>query len=153
MKNKLKIGLVCSRGGHLLQLFLLKKWWNKYEHFWITGKGGDSDYLLKEEKIYFGFFPEHRNLLNALKNLILGLKVLSDERPDLLVSTGAGIAPPIFLIGKILGCKLVFLDSYTFIKYPSLSARLVSFIADKVLVQHQSAVNFFAKAEYWGSVL
>jgi len=153
MKNKLKIGLVCSRGGHLLQLFVLKKWWSKYEHFWITGKGGDCDYLLKGEKIYFGFFPEHRNLLNALKNLILGLRVLSEERPDLLVSTGAGIAPPIFLIGKILGCKLVFLDSYTFIKYPSLSAKLVSLIADKVLVQHQAAVNFFAKAEYWGSVL
>lgn len=153
MKRRIKIGLVCSRGGHLFQLYNLKDWWNKYDRFWVTGKGEDSLFFLKKEKIYYGFFPEHRNVYNAFKNFILGFKIINKEKPDILVSTGAGIAPPIFLAGKILRCKLIFIDSYTFVEYPSLSFRLVSLMCDKLLVQHKKAEKFNKKAEYWGSAI
>lgn len=152
MKKKIKIGLVTSRGGHLFQLYQLKEWWRRYERFWITGRGGDSDYLLKNEKVYYGFFPEHRNLFNALRNFFLGFKIVVKEKPDLLVSTGAGIAPPIFLAGKILGCQLIFIDSYSFVKYPSLSARIVNFLVDKLLVQHPKVVKFLKRGEFWGAI-
>ena len=36
---QLKIGLITSRGGHLFQVYQLKKWWSKYDRFWITGEG------------------------------------------------------------------------------------------------------------------
>lgn len=153
IENKIKIGLICARGGHLLELYLLRDWWKDYDRFWITDKGDDANYLLKGEKIYFGFFPEHRNIFNAIRNFFLGLKIIKSEKPDILISTGAGIAPPVFLAGKILGCKLIFLDSYTFINYPSLSARLVSFFVDKLLVQHRSVKKILKKAEFWGSVM
>lgn len=152
-KKKVKLGLITSRGGHLFQLYSLKDWWKRYDRFWITGKGEDSTFLLKKEKVYFGFFPEHRNLINALRNFFLGLKIMIKERPDLLVSTGAGITPPIFLAGKIFGCKLIFIDSYSFVKYPSFSARLVSSFVDKLLVQHPQMTKLLKKAEFWGSVL
>jgi len=151
--REIKIGLVCSRGGHLLELFSLKDWWGKNNRFWVTGKGEDINYLLKKEKVYYGYFPEHRNFVNALRNFFLGLKVVAREKPDLLVSTGAGIAPPVFLAGKIFGCKLIFIDSYTFIKDPSLSARLVRPFVDKLLVQHRGAKKFIKKAEYWGGIV
>ena len=145
--------LVSSRGGHLYQLFLLKSWWCKYSRFWITGKGSDTESLLDGEKIYYGFFPESRNLLNAIRNFILGLKLINKEKPDLLVSCGAGIAPPIFLAGKLLGCKTLFLDSISFVKYPSLSAKIVSLFANVVLTQHKDVVNKLKNSEYWGEVL
>lgn len=153
MKKKIKIGLVTSRGGHLFQLYSLKDWWKRYDRFWVTDQGQDTRYLLKNEKVYYGFFPEHRNPVNALKNFFLGIKIILKERPNLLVSTGAGIAPPMFLAAKIFGCRLVFIDSYTFVKYPSLSARLVAPLVDKLLVQHRKAKRFFKKAEYWGRVV
>ena len=149
----MKIGLVTSRGGHLFQVYQLKSWWNQYEHFWITDKGGDSDYLLRNEEVYYGYFPESRDLINAFRNFFLGLKVLKKEKPDLLFSCGAGIAPPIFLAGKILGCKLIFMEPYDFIVYPTLSGRLVAPIVDKFLVQHKCQLKFFPKAEYWGATL
>ena len=136
-----------------MQLYLLKDWWRRHERFWLTGKGGDVSYLLKKERVYFGFFPEHRNVFNALRNFFLGLRLIKTERPDLLISTGAGIAPPIFLVGKIFGCRLLFLDSYTFSKYPSLSARLVSPLVDKLLVQHKTIQKLLKKAEFRGSIL
>lgn len=149
----MKIGLITSKGGHLYQLYQLKKWWSKYQHFWITDKGEDVNYLLKNEKIYYGFFPESRHLINAIKNFFFGLAILRKEKPDLLFSLGAGIAPPIFLAGKLLGCKLIFMEPYDFIAYPTLSGRLVAPILDKLLVQHKEQKEFFKKAEYWGSTI
>lgn len=149
----MKIGLITSRGGHLFQLYQLRDWWQKYDRFWVTGRGGDSDYLLKKERVYYGYFPESRNLFNAIRNFFLALKILGKEKPSLLISTGAGIAPPFFLAGKLLGCKLVFLEPYDFVEYPSLSAKLVVPLVDKLLVQHQEQRAFFRRAEYWGAVL
>ncbi len=149
----MKIGLITSRGGHLFQLYQLKPWWSSHKRFWVTGRGGDSDYFLKEEKRYYGFFPESRNVINAFKNLFLAIKILRKEKPDLLLSCGAGMAPPFFLVGKFLGCKLIFIEPYDFIAFPSLSGKLVSPLVDKLLVQHEIQKKFFKKAEFWGSTL
>lgn len=149
----MKIGLVTSKGGHLFQLWQLKNWWQRYDRFWITNKGKDVDYLLKKEKVYYGYFPESRNLVNAAKNFFLGLKILRKEKPDLLFSCGAGICPPIFLAGKLLGIKLIFIEPYDFVAYASLSGRLVAPIVDKLLVPHKFQKKFFKKAEYWGASL
>lgn len=149
----MKLGLITSRGGHLFQLYQLKKWWGRYDRFWITDKGGDVDYLLKSEKVYYGYFPESRNIINAIKNFFLGLKILKKEKPDLLFSCGAGITPPMFLAGKILGIKLIYMEPYDFIKYPSLSGRLIYPLVNKFLVQHRIQKKFFKKTEYWGEAL
>jgi beta-1,4-N-acetylglucosaminyltransferase len=149
----MKIGLITSRGGHLFQVYQLRDWWSCYERFWITDKGGDSDYLLKGEKVYYGYFPESRNIINAIRNFFLGWQILKKEKPNLLFSCGAGIAPPVFLAAKFLGCKLIFMEPYDFIKFPSLSGRLLSRFVDKFLVQQTCQKKFFKKAEFWGGTL
>ncbi|MDO8551806.1 MAG: hypothetical protein Q7S03_03970 [bacterium] len=83
-KKAVKVGLICSRGGHLYQLYSLRKWWGKYDRFWITGKGKDSKYLLQKERIYYGYFPEHRDIFNAFRNFFLGLRIIWLEKPDLI---------------------------------------------------------------------
>lgn len=153
INKKKKIGLITSRGGHLFQVYQLKNWWQHYDRFWVTGKGKDVEYLLKKEKVYFAYFPESRSLVNAFKNLILAFRILWKEKPDLLFSTGAGVAAPFFLVGKILGCKLIFMEPYDFIKYPSLTGKLVAPLVDKLLVQHLLQKNFYKNSEYWGTVL
>jgi len=149
----MKIGLITSRGGHLFQVYQLKEWWSRYDRFWITQKGEDSGFLLKGERIYYGHFPESRHLINAIRNFFLGWKILKKEKPDLLFSCGAGIAPPVFLVAKFFGCKLIFMEPYDFIKFPSLSGRLLEPLVNKLLVQQVCQKNFFKKAEFWGSTL
>ena len=109
--------------------------------------------LQEKEKVYYGNFPESRNVVNAVKNFFLGLKILTKEKPDLLFSCGAGICPPIYLAGKLLGCKLIFMEPYDFVAYSSLSGKLVASIVDKLLVQNKTQMKFFKKAECWGSTL
>jgi len=149
----MKIGLITSKGGHLFQVYQLKDWWVNYDRFWLTDKGGDSDFLLKGEKVYYGYFPESRHLINAIRNFFLGWKIIRKEKPDLLFSCGAGIAPPVFLAAKIFSCKLIFMEPYDFIQFSSLSGRLLESLVDKLLVQQVCQKKFFKKAEFWGSTL
>jgi beta-1,4-N-acetylglucosaminyltransferase len=152
MKCK-KIGIITSKGGHLYQMFCLKPWWEKYDRFWVTFSGEDVLSMLSGERIYYGHYPESRNIGNAIKNTLLAIKILVKEKPDMLISCGAGIAPPFFYIGKLIGIKLVFIEPYDFIQYPSLSGRLVSLIVDEMLVQHEMQRKYYRKAKYIGSIL
>ena len=154
IKNKYpKIGIISSRGGHLFQVNQLRSWWQQYPRFWVTAPGGDTDYFLKNEKIYYGNFPEQKNILNAIKNTFLAIKIISQEKPNILFSDGAGIAPPFFIIGKLFGCKLIYMEPYDFIKFPTLTGKILQYFVDLFLVQHSSQKKFFKKAKFWGSTL
>ncbi|MBU1130146.1 UDP-N-acetylglucosamine--LPS N-acetylglucosamine transferase [Patescibacteria group bacterium] len=150
--NKTKIGLISSPGGHFFQLHQLKKWWQQYPHFWVTANSLDTKDHLKKEKVYYAFFPEHRNIKNAIKNLFLAIKILLKEKPNLLISCGAGIAPPFFLIGKILGCKLIFLELLEF-NSPTLTAKMVHPLVNIMLIQNKKQNKKLKKAEYWGKTI
>lgn len=152
-KNKIKIALISSGGGHLFQMYSLKKWWSKYNHFWITFDRIEVRSMLQKERKYFASFPESRNILNALRNLFLAVKILRNERPTLLISCGAGIAPPFFLVGKLFRIKMIFIEPYDFIKYPSLSARIVEPFVDILLVQHKEQLKNFRRAKFVGPLL
>ncbi len=148
-----KIGIITSRGGHLFQMYRLKPWWGKHDRFWATFQGEDVSSILKNEKIYYGHQPESRNTVNAIRNFFLAIKIIRKEKPTILISCGAGIAPPFFYVGKLLGIKLIFIEPYDFIAYPSVSGRLVAPIVDQLLVQHTEQLRFFRRAKYKGALL
>lgn len=50
-EEKLKICLVCSSGGHLTHLYMLKPFWAKHERTWVTFDKEDSRSLLAGEKV------------------------------------------------------------------------------------------------------
>jgi UDP-N-acetylglucosamine:LPS N-acetylglucosamine transferase len=82
------------------------------------------------------------------------LGVLRSERPVAVVSTGAELAIPIFLIAKLLGIKTVFIESCCRVAHPSLTGRLVYPISDVFYVQWPSLLRRFGKrARYAGSLL
>lgn len=103
--------------------------------------------------MYYGFQPDTRNLINAVRHLFLAWSVLRRERPTILISCGAGIAPPFFYIAKFLGIRTVYIEVYDFLTQPSLSAQLISPITDIMLVQHEVQKKLFRHAEYKGAIL
>ena len=151
--QKPKILFVTSPGGHLYQICLLKSWWKKYDRFWVTSDTPDVRYLLNREKIFKGFFPENANIINAFFNLVLALRLLVKHKPYLLVSTGAGIAPPFFLVARLMGVKSVFIETMDFCRTGSLSGRLIYPLASLFIVQHNSLKKIYPKAKYLGSFI
>lgn len=149
----MRIGLITSAGGHLFQLYQLRKAWKDMPHFWVSFDKSDVRSLLKKEKIYFAHFPESRNLPNFIKNLFSAIKILKKERPQVLISTGAAIAIPFYLVGKITGLTLVYIEPADFIAQPSLTGRLAYPLVDLFLIQNKKQKRFFPEAKYWGSSL
>jgi len=149
----MKLLLVCSTGGHLLQMMRLRAAWESHERVWVTFDGVDSRTLLRGERIVFAHQPTNRNLPNLWRNLGLARRVLRDERPDLVLSTGAGVAVPFLWFAHRFGARSIHCDSITFSESLSISARLVRPFVDRLLVQWPKLADERRKAEYWGSVL
>lgn len=149
----MKLLLVCSTGGHLLQMIRLRRAWESHERVWVTFNGADSQSLLRGERVVFAHQPTNRNLRNLWRNFWLARRVLGDERPNLVLSTGAGVAVPFLCLARSFGAYSIHCDSITFSESLSISARLVRPFADRVLVQWPGLAEAHRHVEYWGSVL
>ena len=152
MKNN-KIALICSSGGHFLQLYSLKDFWSKYDHFWVTFDAVDTSVLLADEKKVFAYHPTNRNLPNLIKNLFLAIRILRKEKPSLVISTGAGVAVPFMYVSKFLGIRTAYIESITRVADISMSGKFVYFIVDDFLVQWPELATKYRKAKYLGQVI
>lgn len=151
--GRVRVLLVCSPGGHLQQMLALKPAWDDAERSWATLPGPDVDYLLREEEVALGHGPTNRSLLNLCRNLGLAWRVLRRQRPDAILSTGAGLAVPFFLVGKLLRIRLVYVESLTRTESISLSGRLLYPFADRFFAQWPEAAGRLKRAEHAGSIL
>lgn len=143
-----RVALVGSSGGHLAQLLALEPFWSQHERFWVTFDTEDAVSQLSAETTYWCHHPTNRNLINLAKNTLLAFRVLASERPNLIVSTGAGAALPYFWLAPLFGARSVFIEVLDRIDRPTLTGRLVRPFATRVLVQWPEQ-----QAHYPGSVL
>jgi beta-1,4-N-acetylglucosaminyltransferase len=145
--------LVCSTGGHLLQLVALREAWDGFSRVWVTFDRGDSRTLLADEEVVIAFSPTNRNLRNLVRNLLLAVRVVRRARPRAVVTTGAGVAVPFAWVGRLFGAQVVYVESVTRIEAPSLSCRLIRPVASRVYVQWPELLESLPRARYAGSVL
>lgn len=151
-KDKIKVCLVGSSGGHLTHLYMLKSFWENTDRFWVTFDKMDANSTLKDEKKYYCYYPTNRNIKNLIKNTILAIKVLKKEKPDLIISSGAAVAAPFFYIGKLFGAKTVYIEVFDRIDKPTMTGKLVYPITDKFIVQWKEMKKVYPKAINLGSI-
>jgi UDP-N-acetylglucosamine:LPS N-acetylglucosamine transferase len=149
----MKVCLVCSSGGHFYELYCLKEAWSSYDRIWVTFLAQDTRHILEDEKVYRAFSPTNRSLKNLVRNLILAWRVLRKERPRVLISTGAGVCVPFFLIAPLWGIKTVYVESLARIEELSLTGRLVYRFVDEFIVQWPELAEKYNKAKYEGQLL
>lgn len=114
----------------------------------------DARSMLAGEKVYWGYHPTNRNVKNTLKNAVMAVRVLAKERPDIIISNGAGIAAPYFWIGKLVfGIKTVYVEVYDRIDSPTITARLVHPVLDQMVVQWEDQRAFYPDGLNLGTVL
>lgn len=134
-------------------MLALEPAWGEMEREWATLPGPDVDVLLAAERVTLGRGPTNRSVVNLVRNLGLAWRLLRERRPDAILSTGAGLAVPFFLVGKLLGVRLVYVESLTRTESPSLTGRLVYPLADRFFVQWPELAARLRRAELAGSVL
>lgn len=149
----MNILLVCSSGGHLIQLYGLKPWWQRHDRVWVTFDTPDAVSLLVGEKVSWAYHPTTRNVPNLFRNLRLAWQILRRQRPDVVVSNGAAVAFPFFLLARLFRIKTVYVEVYDRIDLPTLTGRLCYPLSDLFLLQWDEQKRFYPRGRVIGRVL
>lgn len=149
-----KIAFVSSSGGHLEEISRLKGIEEAYDCFLITEK---SDFVIKNfcEKKYYVPMMNRRQLTFLPKFaylFILTLIILLKERPDFIITTGALVAYPFCVIGKLMGIKVIYVESFARVTEPSLTGKLVYNMSDLFMVQWEDMLDKYPKSMLGGGI-
>jgi beta-1,4-N-acetylglucosaminyltransferase len=144
--------LVCSSGGHLLQLAALREAWSDHTRAWVTFDKSDAHSLLRGERVHFAHGPTNRSIPNLLRNLRLAARVMRSERPAAILTTGAGVSVPFAWVGRLFGVPTVYVESFTRIDELSLTARLISPIASRLYVQWPELARHDSRLRFAGNL-
>ncbi|WP_109472585.1 UDP-N-acetylglucosamine--LPS N-acetylglucosamine transferase [Ornithinimicrobium cavernae] len=149
-----RILLVGSSGGHLAQLMALRPWWGASDRAWCVFDGPDSRGHLKEESdVTWAHAPTTRNVPNLLRNTVLAWRLLRRFRPTTVVSTGAGVALPFFVLGRVRGVRTVYIEVYDRIDTATLTGRLCRPFTDVMCVQWDEQRHLYRDAHVIGPLL
>jgi beta-1,4-N-acetylglucosaminyltransferase len=143
----MKILLVCSSGGHFKALQQLRPFWQDHDRVWVTFKTATTEAALTGETVHWAYSPTNRNLPNLFRNLVLAFQVFKGDRPDVILSTGAGVAVPFLILGKLWGSQTVFIESVTRVTHLSLSAKLAFPFLSALYVHWPQLKQRYPKAE------
>lgn len=129
----------------------LKEFYSEYEHFFITFKRPDTESLAKKERVFFAELPR-RNVTATLKSFFQTIKIIRKEKPDLVISTGADSGLVTSLVAKLMGKKVVFIESFCRPSKPGLSGKIVYHFADLFIYQWREMEKVYPRGIYGGSI-
>jgi UDP-N-acetylglucosamine:LPS N-acetylglucosamine transferase len=149
--RRLKICLVCSVGGHFKQLLKLTTAWENCDYFYVLFYKPVIDSFLKKERVFLVTSPE-RNPILFILNVFQSLFVFLKTRPDVIISTGAGVAIAICYIAKLFRKKVIYIEDWCVVEQPSVTGRVVYPIADLFIIQREHLKKFYPKATFGGEL-
>ena len=130
----MKVCMIATLGGHLAQLELLQPASHGHDAYLVSVS---SDHALQAMPGMRRYMVRQilRNPALLLINSIQSLRIILRERPQVVITTGAGDALPTVFLCALLGCVVVLVESFARVSRASLFGRLVRHWCDVVLYQ------------------
>lgn len=145
--------LVGSSGGHLAQLRVVGELWPTDRRRWVTFDTPDALSLLEGEQVTWAHHPTTRSLTKLVRNTILAWRVLRHERPDVVLSTGAAVAFPFFVLARLRRIPTVYIEVYDRLDSATLTGRLCRPFTSLFLVQWEEQRSLYRDAYIVGPLL
>lgn len=152
-KNK-KICLISSSGGHLEQIRQLSKIINNYDCFYVVTRTKATE-AIKEKRYIVSDLVRTNKIILTLRliwMMIEQLLVFIKEKPDVIITTGAGVAIPMCIIGKIFRKKIIYIESFARINTPNKTGKIIYKFADLFIIQWEELRKYYPNAIYGGSI-
>ena len=152
----LKVCLAASGGGHLRQLLDLQPVWSKHDYFFVTEDTALGQTLATDHPTHF--LPHYawgqakqgqvfKMLGRALQSFFRSGAIILRERPDVLITTGAGAVYLPVLWARLTGTQVIAVESFARFDSPSLFGRLTAPIAQHFIVQSANLSKRYPHAE------
>jgi beta-1,4-N-acetylglucosaminyltransferase len=157
----LRILVVLGDGGHSAEMLRLLE---------LLGPAHEYSYMMSMDDVIsegripwegatyrvpepFGKYTTHRNPVRVPRPILSQLIVLLRVRPKVILSTGAHIAVPISVFGKLMGVKIIHIETGSRVYTMSSTGKLMYRIADLFFVQWEPLQRDYSKAIYAGRLL
>lgn len=154
--RRLKICLAASGGGHVRQLLDLAPVWSAHDHFFVTEDTALGQSLAGEHRTYFiphvavgqaRLGAPVRMVTGAIRSIFRSAGIIWRERPDVVISTGAGAVFFAVVWARLMGARTVVVESFARFDRPSIFSRVASPWAHDVIVQASALAKFYPKAK------
>lgn len=151
----LRVCLAASGGGHVRQLLDLRAAWEDRDHFFVTEDTALGQSLEREHRTYFiphfawgqaKLGAPFRMAVRAVSSFFKSAGVMLRERPDVVISTGAGAVFFALLWGRLLGARVIVIESFARFERPSLFGRIAAPLAHDLVVQSEKLAARYPKA-------
>jgi len=130
----------------------LKPWWQHHQRLWVTFDLADAQSKLEGETLVPAHYPTTRNVVNLARNFVLAARVMREFKPDLVVSNGAGVAVPFFVLARLFGIPTIYMEVYDRVNSRTLTGRLCRPFATKFLVQWPDQQRLYTNSTLVGPV-
>ncbi len=156
--GRLRLCLAASGGGHLRQLLDLEPVWSKHDPFFVTEDTAIADDLAKDHEVHrmahYGIGQMRIGkplamISGIIRNFFQSLRLAWAERPDVVISTGAGAVFWACLFFRLKGARFVLIESFARFDGPSKFGRVCRLFATDVVVQSEALSKAWPDAHYF----
>jgi UDP-N-acetylglucosamine transferase subunit ALG13 len=139
-RQRIKLGLVCTVGGHFEQMLNLSDVYSQCDHFWITNSNRQTTSHLVDEKKYFIGAAHYKKPWTYIAQIPCVIKAFRREKPTHLLSTGSGRTALIpFLLAKALRLPFIHVDTFSRVNGFSKFGSFLVAVRHKIFCQWESA--------------
>ena len=152
----MRIGLAASGGGHIRQLLDLSEVWSEHDCFFVTEPTALGQSLSSDHRTHFvthvalgqaKLGRPWQMVRSAWQNILESRRAIRAEKPDVIITTGAGAVFAAVLWGKLAGAKIIAIESFARFERPSAFMRIASRVADYTVIQSPHLRKWFPNAE------
>jgi UDP-N-acetylglucosamine:LPS N-acetylglucosamine transferase len=153
-----KLLVAASAGGHANDLTALlqraEELWPVKPSVYVTTAKTQADRVRDTGmRLYVVREADRRTPISALVAFVQTFRVISRERPDAIVTTGAMPMAIMCIWGRLFGAKIAWIDCLSQVDTLSLSGRVTRRLAHLTLTQWPDVATRFRRVEYAGEVL
>ena len=136
----------------------LKPLINKCNYHIVTEKTKSNENLKEKynDKLNFLIYETKKRPFKyafvLLANCFISLFIYLKFRPRVVITTGTHTAGPMCCIAKILGSKVIYIETYANRTSKTSAGRLLYYVADVFIVQWEEMLKLYPKAKYFGGI-
>lgn len=158
----MKLLIVLGSGGHTTEMLrLVELLGQRYEYCYLVAADDklSPQKITAEGAVYEVVRPRWKNtplpmvILRTLGCAVQSLAALLRTRPHAIISTGPGPAVPASLLAKLMGIKVIYIETGSRVFALSSSGRILCRFADLVFVQWPELLELCPKGIYAGRLL
>jgi beta-1,4-N-acetylglucosaminyltransferase len=141
----MRVLIVCSVGGHLTEVMQLAPLLRAHTvSLVVNDQVALPDFPF--ESVYRICHAERD--LRVAYNILEAARIMAFEKPDVILSTGAGPAVPFALLARVTrGSRVLFVESASAVTEPTLTGRLIYFLADHFFYQWPDLRRHFPRGK------